>query len=84
MEDLSNDLDAYGWGCPACGHTVDPLGCLGTREHGRCRSCGLDSSRSLLIVVADPFPASEVDPEDQLLLDEEGDEPFANDWKPRS
>ena len=38
---------SYGWKCPACGHTVDPMGTLGSREHGRCRSCGADSSRSL-------------------------------------
>lgn len=127
------------WACEACGGTVEELGCLGARQHGRCRSCGLDSSRSTLPVLEDPFPFKPhcvigteelptsppvkepstegfskalldhlsalenisitgidrrpfsieeslkgLDPELQLLRDEEGDEPFANDWKPRS
>jgi hypothetical protein len=77
--------DFYGWMCPACGHTVDPLGVLGTTEHGRCRSCGLDSSRSTVpesVPLSIPKPPDLVDPEDQILRDEEG-EPFANDWKPQ-
>ena len=31
-------------GCPACNGPASSLGALGSREHFRCRNCGLDFS----------------------------------------
>jgi len=130
--DPQKDFSTIGhdWACEACGSTVEELGVLGQLVHGRCRACGLDSSRPFLTIpksgldvfkeleeakgaqlktlllgksllvpgLATRTPSLQatvadllalgithvtIDPEDQLLRDEEADEPFANDWKPR-
>ncbi len=69
------------WTCQACNGPIVPLGVLGTREHGRCRLCGLNHSRPVAVDGDDVGPA-QIDPEDLILRDEEG-ETFNNDWKPR-
>ncbi len=49
------------WFCLACNSgEVFHMGFLGLREHGRCRDCGADQSRLV-----------QLDPEDQILRDEE-------------
>lgn len=44
-EDMDDSLDT--WDCDLCGGTVIPQGKLGSRVHGRCRNCGMNSSYSL-------------------------------------
>lgn len=53
------------WICQACNQNVESMGVLGLCEHGRCRGCGLMASRTGSV----PDP---IDPEDQILRDEEG------------
>lgn len=36
------------WGCLVCDGVVMSWGCLGNREHGRCRNCGMEHSRKPL------------------------------------
>lgn len=38
-------MDTHEWQCTLCHGPVMVLGTLGTREHGRCRNCGIDQSR---------------------------------------
>lgn len=75
------------WACQVCRGEVFHMGFLGMREHGRCRACGLDQSRSTDIPEADllqpmrfvvpaeppvwPRHMAPIDPEDQILRDEE-------------
>lgn len=33
------------WSCPVCGGDVEPMGCLGALEYGRCRQCGAELCR---------------------------------------
>ena len=51
------DESPLDWTCYCCGGPVLPMGALGNRDHGRCRNCGADQSR--------------LNPEDQILRDEE-------------
>jgi hypothetical protein len=38
--------DSDPWECGICMGEVVPMGALGSREHGRCRDCGMDQSRN--------------------------------------
>jgi hypothetical protein len=40
------------WTCLACNGEVTSMGVLGNREHGRCRACGADQSRTVKILRA--------------------------------
>lgn len=58
MNDIEIDESPIDWTCYVCGGPVLPMGHLGNRDHGRCRNCSADQSR--------------LNPEDQILRDEEG------------
>lgn len=39
-------LPDLGWRCLDCGGSVQPMGCLGAFEMGRCGNCGVERFRA--------------------------------------
>ena len=46
------------WVCEMCAGEVVPMGCLGRLGHGRCRQCGMETSRAVEVPDPDPFNAA--------------------------
>jgi hypothetical protein len=54
--DEEDEEDEESGRCPACGGDLIVLGSLGSRQHCRCRSCGMDSSSVKRGENPPPFP----------------------------